>query len=83
MRRVRLSLDRLPGGELRIVGFPEANPVIEVPTDGLRSLKMYVKVPAGSLEQLTPPSTGFDVIVTDVDGEDQMTRSVVFQSPKR
>ena len=83
MRRVRLSLDQLPGGEISIVGFPGANPVIEVPTDGLRSLKMHVKVPSDSVGQLSPPSTRFNVVVTDVDGEDRMERSVVFQSPKR
>ncbi len=82
-RSVRLKLEGLPGGQLRVLGFDAADPVITVPTDDLRELRVYVTVPATGVPQLSPPSTRFQLIVDDVNGTETMARGAVFQSPAR
>ncbi|MEO1282806.1 MAG: cytochrome c oxidase accessory protein CcoG [Pseudomonadota bacterium] len=85
-RRVQLSLGgsdgkSIEGAQFRLLGIDEVNPVIEVPTDAVRELKLFVTVPKASLSELTPPSTPLTITVRDVEGESQMVRRTVFQSP--
>lgn len=82
-RRVRLKLDGLDGAKLKVLGFDQANPVINVPTDDLRELRVFVSVPAGSVAKLSPPTTRFKIIVEDTKSDASMVRNVVFKSPAR
>jgi polyferredoxin len=82
-RNVTLRTKGLDGATMRIVGFESSNPTITLPTDNLRELKIFVSVPAGNVNQLTPPSTPFEIIVNDKASDAEMVRRAVFQSPAR
>ncbi|MEM9027678.1 MAG: cytochrome c oxidase accessory protein CcoG [Pseudomonadota bacterium] len=82
-RSVKLRVTGLDGGRLRVLGFDTADPIIVVPTDDLREVRVFVTVPVASVPKLSPPSTSFQIVVEDVAGEARMVRSTVFQSPVR
>jgi len=82
-RNVQLSIEGIEGASLRLLGFDGANPVVAVPTDGLRELRMFVRVPPEAQDQLTPPSTSIQVVVSDTESDARMVRDTVFQSPAR
>jgi cytochrome c oxidase accessory protein FixG len=79
-RDVTLSLEGLPGAMLTILGFEDvAEPVITIPTDGVREVRAFVTVPPSGLAALTPPQTAFKFIVKDSTGV-RSERRTVFQS---
>ncbi len=85
VRKVAISIKGLPGAELTMLGYDTFPEFIEVPTDDLRELRIFAKVPADKVRDLTTP-TKFQFTVEDVGVEADratMERSALFQSPKR
>jgi cytochrome c oxidase accessory protein FixG len=80
-REVALAIDGLPDATLSILGYEgQAAPVITVPTDAVRELRVFVTVPARQLGTLTPPQTRFSFVVRDASGTTSERRTM-FQSP--
>jgi polyferredoxin len=77
----RIALDGLPGAELSVVGFEQANPEIEVQTDTLRALKLYVTVSPTARGALTGGATSFRFLVKDIDDGTETTRNTTFRGP--
>ncbi|MGF1651393.1 MAG: cytochrome c oxidase accessory protein CcoG [Hyphomicrobiaceae bacterium] len=82
-RRVRLRVEGLPGAEVGVLGTEVADPIISIPTDDLREIRVFVSVPGSAVGRLTPPQTAFRFIVEDAAGAETAERSAIFQSPKR
>jgi len=80
-RRVRLSVAGIPGARLRVLGHDGDRPVITVPTDGVRELRVFVTVPADQVAKLSATATPIEVRVNDTQKDLQRVRSSLFQSP--
>ncbi len=80
-RAMRLSVRDLPGAQLFVAGFERgAEAQIEVATDDLREIKVYVTAPAHAAGLSAVP---FSLVVTDVRSRVENHRAVLFQSPPR
>jgi cytochrome c oxidase accessory protein FixG len=77
-----LAVQGLPGARLSIVGYDsESDPAIEVRSDAVRTLKVYVTVPADALKRLNAAANRFVmVIVNSADGS-VTTHPTDFRSP--
>ena len=83
-RRFKIGLVGLDGGRLRLLGqASEAEPLVEVPTDNLREVRVFVTVPPASVGKLSPPATPFRFIVQDVKTAAVIERETTFRSPPR
>ena len=82
--RFTLAIQGLPQASLRIVGFEGVdNPEIEVETDNLRALRIYVTVPFSARVKLSGSSTPFTLVVKDRATSKSITRAVTFRGPGR
>jgi cytochrome c oxidase accessory protein FixG len=81
-RRFKLEVKGLEGATLRILGQPDDAPsVVEVPTDNLREIRVFVAVPSSAMAKLTPPATPFQFVVTDEKSSAIVERGTTFRSP--
>jgi polyferredoxin len=80
-RQVQLSVRDLTGAQLSIAGLERGGDAkIEVATDDLREIKVYVTAPASTVGQGT---IAFTLVVTDVQSKVESRRKVLFRSPPR
>ena len=82
-RSFKLSLEGLPGAALAIVGkehVPE--PKIDVVPDDLRSLRVYVTVPAAAMDALEGEVAPFTFVVEDTDDATRTRRDTTFRTGK-
>ena len=83
-REFRLGTQGLLGAKLRIVGFEkDADPILKVVPDDLRSLRVYVTLPEASLSKLKGGVTEFDFVVTDTGDNSDVSNDTTFRSPAR
>jgi cytochrome c oxidase accessory protein FixG len=83
-RRFRLALKGLTGARFHILGQAEgALPEIEVPTDNLREIRVFVTVPPGQISKLKPPATPFRFVAKDVKSGAETERTTTFRSPPK
>ncbi len=80
-RRVRLKLADLDGAQLQIVGFQEADPVIDIVPDNLRALKVFVTVPSALRDKLNGSSTPFRFEVIDATDGSILDHDATFRGP--
>ena len=79
----RFSVEGLPGAEASIVGFERADAPIEVATDTVRAVKLYVTVPKQARSALTSGATPFRVVVEDLSNGNQVYRDTTFRSAEQ
>jgi cytochrome c oxidase accessory protein FixG len=78
-RMVEITPVGLPGARVTIVGNDA--PQVQIGTDDLRELRVYVTVPAVEARKLASPSVPVSLVVRDVASKTEMTRRTNFQSP--
>ena len=65
--RFSLGVEGLPGAKLSVVGLEhEANPIVTVPPDELKSIRLYVTLDKQAVAALGGVATSFAFVVTDV-----------------
>jgi polyferredoxin len=80
-RPLGLGLEGLPGAKLSVVGLEnEANPVVTVPPDELKSARLYVTLDKQAVAALGGAAKNFNIVVTDAGGE-RTEHSAIFQGP--
>jgi polyferredoxin len=78
-----LSLDGLPGGRMSVVGYEGiSDPSIDVKTDAVRSLKVYVTVPPDEVAKLSDEATTFKILVTDASETATTPHTTIFRRPQ-
>jgi cytochrome c oxidase accessory protein FixG len=78
-RRFDLKVEGLPGARLKVVGQANgAGSQLSTPPDKLRSFRVLVSVPPGTLKNKSRP---IKFIVTDTQGADTATNDSVFRGP--
>ncbi len=86
-RQYKVSIEGLPATasdpKLDFVGFKEADPVVDVAPDNLRSLRVYLTLPPDAVRQLEDESTDVTFLVTDVKDGSQTRRGTKFRSPRK
>lgn len=81
-RALSLGLDGLPGAKLSVVGLEhEANPVVTVPPDELKSVRLYVTLDKQAVASLGGLATNFAIVVNDAASGEHMKHSAIFQGP--
>jgi cytochrome c oxidase accessory protein FixG len=81
-RALSLELEGLPGAKLSVVGLEhEANPVVTVPPDELKSVRLYVTLNKQAVASLGGLATNFAILVTDATGGEHMKHKAIFQGP--
>jgi cytochrome c oxidase accessory protein FixG len=81
-RALDLELEGLPGAKLSVVGLEhEANPVVTVPPDELKSVRLYVTLDKQAVASLGGLATNFAILVTDAAGGEHMKHKAIFQGP--
>ena len=81
-RNMLIAVDGWPDARVVVVGREgEAEPKIEIATDDLRELRVYVTVPAARLGQLVPGSNPITFLVKDVGSGALTKRQAAFQAP--
>jgi cytochrome c oxidase accessory protein FixG len=81
-RALSLELEGLPGAKLSVVGLEhEANPVVTVPPDELKSVRFYVTLDKQAVASLGGSATNFAILVTDAASGEHMKHSAIFQGP--
>ena len=81
-RALGLELEGLPGAKLSVVGLEhEANPVVTVPPDELKSVRLYVTLDKRAVASLGGLATNFAILVTDAAGGEHMKHKAIFQGP--
>ena len=82
VRRFRITSDGLPGGRLVIAGADgAANGLIDVNTEALRVVKVYITLPSAMVQQLPTPATDFAILVTDTADNVQTRHATTFRRP--
>ena len=79
-REFRMRIEGLPSAKLTIVGFDHDDPAIEVQTDTLRALKVYVTVPQSARAGLDSEAKPFVFVVTDTANGSAISRETAFRS---
>jgi cytochrome c oxidase accessory protein FixG len=79
-RAFSLAVRGLEDAQLMILGMEEGA-AIQVATDDLRELRVFVSVPAAGVARLAPGSTAFTLIVRDVASGHETARATQFQKP--
>ena len=81
-RALSLSVDGLPGAKLSVVGLEtETNPIVTVPPDELKSIRLYVTLDKEEVAGLGGVARSFDIVVTDVANSVRMEHGAIFQGP--
>jgi cytochrome c oxidase accessory protein FixG len=81
-RALSLGLEGLPGAKLSVVGLEqEANPVVTVPPDDLKSVRLYVTLDKQAVASLSGSATNFAIAVTDAASDERIRHSAIFQGP--
>ena len=81
-RALSLGLEGLPGAKLSVVGLEnEINPVVTVPPDELKSIRLYVNLDKQAVAALGGVATSFDIVIADVATGERMEHSAIFQGP--
>jgi cytochrome c oxidase accessory protein FixG len=81
-RALSLGVAGLPGAKLSVVGLEdEVNPIVTVPPDELKSIRLYVNLDKQAVAALGGAATSFDIVVTDVADGARMEHSAIFQGP--
>ena len=78
-REVRIGLDGLPSAGLRIIGMPDGASTLTVAPDRLRSIRVFVTVPAAALNR---GNASFAITISDVDGPASIRRDTVMRGPQ-
>lgn len=82
-RQFRIETENLPHASMSIVGITEKNGgKVDVPSDDLRILRIYLKVPKHGLKSLASEITGFSFKVTDLKDNAVEYQSTTFRRPK-
>ena len=83
-RALSLELEGLPGAKLSVVGLEhEANPVVTVPPDELKSVRLYVTLDKQAVASLGGSATNFAIVVNDAASGEHMKHSAIFEGPYR
>jgi cytochrome c oxidase accessory protein FixG len=81
-RALGLGIAGLPGAKLSVVGLEnEANPVVTVPPDELKSVRLYVTLDKQAVAALGGAAKNFDIVVTDAAIGERTEHSAIFQGP--
>jgi hypothetical protein len=81
-RALSLGVEGLPGAKLSVVGLEnETNPIVTVPPDELKSIRLYVTLDKQAVAGLGGVATDFDIAVTDVASGERLEHSAIFQGP--
>jgi polyferredoxin len=84
-RALGLSIAGLPGAKFNVVGLDsEASPVVTVPPDELKSVRLYVTLDKQAVAALGGAARNFNIVVTDAGagGAGEHTEhSAIFQGP--
>ena len=80
-RSFQLKLRGLDGAHLSIIGMDGGNPIIQVPTDELRELRVLVTLPPAAAARLVDTITPFSLVVRDVDATRETVRLTKFHKP--
>jgi len=81
-RTFRVDLSGLPGATMRIAGNPEGNQLVDVPTDVLREIRIFVVVPKKNIAELDSQGESFVLTVTDQESGRTTRRLTRFRRPK-
>ena len=81
-RALKLGIDDLPGAKLSVVGLEnETVPIVTVPPDELKSVRLYVTLDKQSVGRLGGAATNFAIVVNDAASGEQTRHGVIFQGP--
>jgi cytochrome c oxidase accessory protein FixG len=81
-RALRLGIEGLPSANLNLVGLEhESNPVVIVPPDELKSLRLYVSLDKPAVANLAGAAKNFDIVITDTASGERISHSAIFQGP--
>jgi cytochrome c oxidase accessory protein FixG len=81
-RPLGLGVAGLPGAKFNVVGLEnEANPVVTVPPDELKSVRLYVTLDRQAVAALGGAAKNFDIVVTDAGAAEHTEHSAIFQGP--
>ncbi len=80
VRRFQVSTKGLPSARIAVLGIEDGGHV-EVPTDDLRELRVYVTVPKQGLTELKATSTRYSIVVKDVGSGVASQKGTIFQVP--
>jgi len=81
-RPLGLGVAGLPGAKFNVVGLEnEANPVVTVPPDELKSVRLYVTLDRQAVAALGGAAKNFDIVVTDAGADEHTEHSAIFQGP--
>jgi len=81
-RRFRVSVEDLPGAKMSIVGYEGTqDPVIEVKTDNLRALRVYVRLEKANVGALSGGSSSFRFVITDIKTDQSTSYRTQFRGP--
>jgi cytochrome c oxidase accessory protein FixG len=76
----RVSVEGLPQAKMSLVGFEHADTPVEVETDTVRALKLYVTVPREARDALSGGATPFHIVVEDLSDGNRLYRATSFRS---
>ncbi len=77
-RRLKLSVEGLPGAEVTVIGAEDSSE-LDVPSDDLRSFRVYVREQVGAVRS---ESTPFSFVLTDVVTGKSVSYETVFRGPE-
>ncbi len=80
-RSFRLAVDGLPSAKVSIIGMESADAPIEVVTDNLRALRVFVAIPPLDVARMAGDETDFRFVVTDLGDSTTTSRAATFRSP--
>ena len=81
-RVLGLGIAGLPGAKLSVVGLEnDADPVVTVPPDELKSVRLYVTLDKQAVAALGGAAKNFDIVVTDAAIGEHTEHSAIFQGP--
>ncbi len=82
-RKYMLTAEGLPGGsKITVVGMEkDPKPVIDVPTDVLREIQVYLALPAQAAAGLSSTSAPFNFVVRDIESGLEARRATYFRRP--
>jgi len=83
-RKFAVETEGLPSAEISIVGMEQAGrKTIEVPSDDLRILRIYIRLPKTGVANLKREITPFSFKVTDVEDNTVQLEATTFRRPKQ
>jgi polyferredoxin len=83
-RSFKIGVSGLSGATVSLVGQDkDPDPVVAVPADELRSVRVYVALDKSAVQALPAASTEFSFVVSPVDGSTSAEHGTIFQGPER